>query len=234
MWKSSLFPIFIFVLSVLLFLAPPTYAISHLGEASVDWNSLKFSGVPVTVTDMFQRHSIDSSASLSRAVEFQEWRDHTLTQTVPQFATLRNSADADWLYASINTFGSGEGFTSVERGGRITPLETGDLTVSIDYTLSHSGVPSSQDNFNSLAIVDLTFQRDEGTALGSELGDGILAGTLSRPAPVKSGESLFFGIRVGADTRSVPLPDMLWPTLAGMLGIAFWAERKRRHERLMR
>lgn len=35
-------------------------------------------------------------------------------------------------------------------------------------------------------------------------------------------------------TSSVPIPDMLWPTLVGMIGIVCWAERKRRHKLIMR
>lgn len=36
----------------------------------------------------------------------------------------------------------------------------------------------------------------------------------------------------GEASGTVPVPDMLWPTLAGLIGIAFWAERRRRQARL--
>ena len=234
MWKSSPFLIFILrAISALLFLAPPSYAISHLGEAWVDWNSLKFSGVPVTVTDMFQRHSIESSTSPPTIIEFKDWRDHTLTQTVPQFATLRNSADADRLYASINTFGSGEGFTSVERGGRITPLETGNLTTSIDFNLRQSE-PIPQ-GIESVPQTGIHFFRDleiTENRLGSEISN--VCCQQSFTLPVERGESWFFSVDARVRTTSVPLPDMLLPTSLGLIGIALWVERRRRQGLFMR
>lgn len=222
-----------------LFLASTTYAISHLGEAWVDWTSLKFTGVPVTaVTEAFQRHEISINSSTLVGEVFRDWRDHTANHTVPQFATLLNSADANRLYASINTFGSNDGsiysYTAVERDGSFTPLKTGDLTISIDYTLRQSGVPSSQDNFSSESAVILDFYRGDRATVTNFSGDSMQTGTVSRTAPVEKGESLFFGVSVGVNTFSVPLPDMLWPTLAGMIGIAFLAEWRRRQTSLTR
>jgi hypothetical protein len=53
----------------------------------------------------------------------------------------------------------------VSWGSSFTALETGNPTVSIDYTLRQSGLPSLQDSFSSSSIVDLSFYRGDRAVL---------------------------------------------------------------------
>jgi hypothetical protein len=64
----------------------------------------------------------------------------------------------------------------------------------------------------------------------SVIGEGSKTGILSLTHWFKAGQYLDFQLRATSSTyyASVPIPDMLWPTLVGMVGISLYAERVRR------
>lgn len=45
-----------------LLLVPPVYAVNYTGEAILDWNTLKFSGIPIMITDKSQTQSMGYTA----------------------------------------------------------------------------------------------------------------------------------------------------------------------------
>ena len=124
------------------------------------------------------------------------------------------------------------------RAATFTAVDTGRLTISIDYTLQHVGVLTPPGGFSASESVYLhlagdTFNDSTSRSLSSILlSDGKETGILSLTGPYKNGELGFFITEALANgssgVSSVPLPDMLWPTLVGMIGLAFYVERTRR------
>lgn len=228
----------------LFLLVPSAHAVNYTGEAWLDWTSLKCSGIPITMTATNQTHNVFIHPNSVQSEFFEDWRDHITTLTVPQGATAVSAADSSRLYASFGTFGSGAGNDSVERVGVFSATDTGNLTISIDYTLRTIDVSSLQSNLYSWTGVGLRLYRENTTPiedhgiLNASSRDSVLGGTLSVTQSYQRGAIGSFVATAHAltDVRgsSVPLPDMLWPTLAGMIGIAFWAERRRQQARLTR
>lgn len=230
---SLLFGVFAFL--------PPVYAVNYTGEAWMDWNSLRFSGIPITLKDKEQTggafvRSFRSGEVINKGQDGLEWSNSNITSTIPQVATAIRSTDGERLYASVGIFGSGEGGVVMGRAATFTAMDTGRLTISIDYTLQHVGVPTPPGSFSASESVYLhlagdTFNDSTSRSLSSILSDGKETGILSLTGPYKNGELGFFiteALANGSSGVSVPLPDMLWPTLVGMIGLTFYVERTRR------
>lgn len=228
----------------LFLLVPPVHAVNYTGEAWLDWTSLKFSGIPIRMTETNQTHNVFIHPNSVRSEFFEDWRPHTTTLNVPQVATAISAADSSRLYASFSTFGSGTGHSEADRVGVFSAMDTGQLTVSIDYTLRTIDVSSLQSNLYSWTGVGLRLYRENTTPiedhgiLNASSRDSVLGGTVSVTQSYQRGAigNFVATATVLTDVRgsSVPLPDMLWLTLAGMIGIAFWAERRRQQTRLTR
>ena len=239
--------LFLGLLLSLLLLGPPAFAtsLSYLGEASFDWTSLSISGIPITLTGLGleQQHGATAqprpnTGNPGSGGTFFDWSDRTFTQTLPQAATSVSSADASRLFASVSMFGGPAiGISEVGRGAHFTAMQAGDLSISIRYTLSHAGVPALQSDLLSNATASLSIgaqfsstTRSERT-LSSALGNGIQTGTLSVTRSLREGENgSWFVFGQVAATSTVPEPDMLWPTLLGMITIAVYVERRRRQQ----
>lgn len=239
----------------LLLLVPPVYAVNYTGEAILDWNTLKFSGIPITMMEdrRSQGYSsfIDQNHTLNSG--FNDWRPYITTLNGPQGTTAITAADSSRLYAFFGTSGSMSGNSEVDRLGNFTALGTGQLTVSIDYTLRTIDVASLPNGFTlgTGGLLTLEAEHDHNSQMleshAQLFGLSGLTdqqqGTLSLTEPYQRGETGEFvasafvatsgagGSLPGFGGSSVPVPDMLWPTLAGMIGIAVWAERRRRQTR---
>lgn len=244
----------------LFLLVPPVHAVNYTGEAWLDWSTLRFSGIPVTMTtDKLQQttafalsHNPNQESDGKNEV-FPNWSDHTSTATIPS-VTAVSIADASRLYASVNLTGMGSGEADVTRWGGFSATDTGKLTISIDYSLQQIGASSLKDfplSSPQTPTVELLIRNEMfGQAFtpgerdsaglptvsgGGRLVDGDRTGILSVTSSFQRGESGYFVAGALLNAHSgVPVPDMLWPTLAGMIGIAFWAERRRRQARLAR
>lgn len=234
-------PLLSSLIVALFLLVPPVYAVNYTGEAWLDWTTLEISGIPITMTAPRQGHIVTIAPVTGPIIrqdhQFQDWRDHNATLSIPQVATAFSSADAERLYTSFGKSGSPAGQAEVFRDSRFTAMDTGNLTISIDYALQHNGVEVLQDSIGS-ANVFLQLGRDQSPLLAdrgelvSTSGDRIETGTLSLTRLYQSGDSGGFftaaHITASGGGSSVPVPDMLWPTMVGMIGLAFWAERRRR------
>lgn len=227
-----------------LLLAPPAYAVSYTGEAWLNWNTFQISGIPIQTSFIYQQHIVGGfsgpSSGDGRYADFPAWRNHTVTFSIPQVTTAVTSADSSRLYSAVTLFGSSveqQGQAILNRSAFFTALDTGNLHVSIDYSLRQFGV---RDGLGSNVDVTLILARDVAggddirstASLPSVEGDGIRTGTLSLTQSIQRGEAWSFlaGTSVAAAnlSSSVPVPDMLWPTLVGMIGLAFYVERTRR------
>ena len=219
-------------------LALPVHAVNYTGEAWMDWTSLRLTGIPITMRETSQLTNVVIPPNNTPEESFQDWRDHTTALNIPPVTALSH-ADANRVYASVSLAGPGVGSAQLYRSAVFTALETGKLTVSIDYSLQQSGVTSLPSDIESKSRAFLLLSNPSNVEalreLSSAAGDRTQSGTLSLTESFQKGEGGVFattlGVNVAERTGTVPLPDMLWPTLAGLIGIALWVERRRRHER---
>ncbi len=240
----------------LLLLVPPVHAVNYTGEAVLNWNTLQFSGIPVTMTtDKLQETTVVASpltpnqgVGKNKNDSFSNWSDHTSTVTIPSITAV-SIADASQLHTSVNVTGPGSGEADATRWGGFSAMDTGNLTISIDYTLQQIGALSLKP-FQLASPGPPTVSLSVGNKMFGEtitpgerevaqlpnvharLVDGDQTGTLSVTSSFQRGESGYFiadaSLTPNSGVSGVPVPDMLWPTLAGMIGIACWAERRRR------
>jgi hypothetical protein len=132
-------------------LALPVHAINYTGEAWLDWTSLRTTGIRITMREFGQIHGVVVSPNNFREDVFQDWRDHTASLNIPPVTSI-SQADANRVYTSVSTLGPSTGTASATRGLVFTALDTGKLTVSVDYTLQHTGVSNLPNDFTSRAI----------------------------------------------------------------------------------
>jgi hypothetical protein len=231
----------------LFLLVPPVYAVNfnYTGEASLNWNTLRFSGIPITLTEKNQGHGAFAPPNHSQNTIFQDWISHGTSFSFPQGETTaiaNTNADSNRLYAFVNLSGVGEparfgggqaNSASVERSSYFTAMDTGQLTVSIDYTLRQvgslpTGFEATERGLLVLAAGNFSRSGIDQSLLMTTLGAHAQSGTLSITESYQRGETGQFFAEPSVVAGFVPLPDMLWPTVIGMIGLAFYVERTRR------
>lgn len=224
----------------LFLLAPYVHAINYTGEAWLDWTSLRFSGIPISINSANQTQNVFIHPNSTRSDFSNEWHDHITNFSIPQVATALSDVNSSRVYASFDTFGSGTGNVDTGRTGVFSALGTGTLTISIDYTLQHIGVSTLQINdLHSSAGVGLSLFGENTPRLTEDHGlltassrDSTLSGTLTVTQAYQRGGIGDFSatsfVVTDVQGSSVPVPDMLWPTLAGIIGIACYVEWKKR------
>jgi hypothetical protein len=120
--------------------------------------------------------------------------------------------------------------------GLLTATEAGSLTISLNYTLSYSGVPIGDPDFFSHARAGLSVGNYADVNQQFAHKDFHLPplsdptnqqGTLSVSYLFNTGQSVPFSMFTIVNGQ-VPTPDMLWPTLAWLIGVALWWERRQR------
>jgi hypothetical protein len=235
------------VLNVLL-LASQAFAISYSGSALLDWGKLTFSGINITINSepLASRFThlagvMEAGGDIGRldltdgAPGFRPgWDDWTVIGS-NSIGTLVTAANVTSLYASATMTGSGpfgfETYVISERGGSLVANQTGYLTVSIPYILTHSGIQSSDVAFTSRGLASLSLNSvgsSTETFVDLHTASGITSrtGTLSLTRFFNEGE--FSTLLVHGSVTAVPAPEMLWPTLVGMVGIVLYVEMRRR------
>lgn len=227
----------------LFLLVPPVYAVNYSGDAVLDWSSLRISGIPITITGRDQHTDAIIYATptggpiLSHHDNyFHDWISHTDSVNHPQGGSAISIADSNQLSSSVHSLDSTlyiEAFT--DRSASFTAQDTGRLTVSIDYTLERP-VGKGTYEYGDLELGGGTNPHDaRDTASLSYIGSDntVQSGTFTVSQLFQRGGTGAFYTAVGASTTySVPIPDMLGPTLAGLIGLAVWAERRRRQSPL--
>ncbi|MEO6307500.1 MAG: hypothetical protein ABIO96_06600 [Nitrospiraceae bacterium] len=149
-------------LPISLCLTAPAWALSYTGSAQFDWSSLTFSGAGFTEEPHFYQQSaliLDVAIPAPCPIEakfcapmpaftkaeegFSQigLAERTVTASLPTVGTAFSLSTADSLLASAEVFGVGFAQSDVEWNTLLRPTESGPLTISIGYTLSHQNVP---------------------------------------------------------------------------------------------
>lgn len=120
-----------------------------------------------------------------------------------------------------------------QRAGWITANESGALTISVGYGLT-TVVATDVSRAGQGVLLQLSelaggFNDVDTATLDARFGAASRTGTLVSTIMMSAGEIARFSLSAGTggDITSVPEPDMLWPMLIGMVGIAILAERRR-------
>ena len=249
-----------------LLLTAPSWAQNYVDSAVLDLSTLKFDGIGVTLTPQWQSHEavvqelgINDTTIRTVNSTIQEGHvsvDRTVIADAPGFGSATAISDPTQLSAMIDLQGRRNAQSAVERDSVIHAQQTGFLTVSLQYTVAHSIVPSVVVSAPDTSVYgngvhvhsyislsdqgDLTSVHGElhgGTADASGMGSAtaIQTGTLSLTRWFTQGQTMDFTMRTEAlrslippSGQSVPIPDMLWPALAGLIGVSFVAEWRRR------
>jgi hypothetical protein len=221
----------------------PAFAISYSGSTLLDFSNFSFSGISITnlsSSSQFQVQSNDVAGPAGHqgdgAAFFTPWENHTEVNSIPGVITAVTVADGSQLSTSVTMNVCCIGTTAdpySSRFGSFIANEAGNLSIAIPFSLTHSGVPSPITGFSSIARASLSLGGISTSAkLDAAFGSGSRHGILSLTRFFGAGETGGFGLEtsINAAYRSVPAPDLLWPTLAGMIGIVFLAEWKRLKE----
>jgi hypothetical protein len=243
------------LLFVSLVLATPAWAVSYTGFAEFQWASLTFSGVAFTQTPRYSQQDanvvdVDFDTVTDGTIPVRVDNQSTFSQTgfvqptvqagLAGVGTATAFADSSSLVASANIGGVGMAQTFVEWGSVLTPLASGPLTVSLGYTLAHSGVPLTTGELKEFqAFARMQLVLDEQATHGvlvATTGDSSQSGILSLTGQMTAGVRSFLDIQPSlqmkrpiADVQSVPLPSMLWPTallFVGLAGLVAWRRRR--------
>jgi hypothetical protein len=168
--------------------------------------------------------------------------DEKFTEHLPSLGTVTTLASNTELSSSLHMVNLSNGWGLLVRDGLITATQAGSLSISINYSLSHSGVLATPD-FNANGALGMGvgyFETPSHQFLVEtfhirDFQSPTLFDPINQHGTLRlthlfanAGESIPFEIFAQTRVEKVPEPDMLWPTLAGMIGIAVFAERMRR------
>jgi len=225
----------------LLLFVMPASAYDYTGTTTIDLTTLRFSGIETTFTPQTKLaeafvigRTPDGGDTVSRRVQSQQdghWADHTFMSSPGQQGTAVALVDSS-QFMVFSTLTSAQSVGSdVWRSGELRASEAGTLTVSVQYAMSHSGIPTNLTNFQAhggpmLVVGDRTV-----LVRGGDIHtNGTETGTLSVSRAFTQGEVIT--VIVGArEVASVPVPGMLWPTLVMMVGIVCMVARRHPRER---
>jgi hypothetical protein len=233
----------LFLLTGLIFgvllLSPPAFAVSYSGSAQLDLSTLTFSGIDVRVSPFFQYQQAFVSENVganccggmtvNNTVDDRTgWSDRSVSAQLPLGLAV-TTADQSLLSAAVTNIDidAGQLNAQVWRRGILVANEAGDLTVSVRYALTNNGVPSSVSphwSFSAGTSLNLGGLDDTRDRLNS--GVGLETGTLSLTRWYNQGESTVIDLAAQTTGGSVPLPGMLWPTAALLIGAFVLARRK--------
>jgi hypothetical protein len=222
----------------LLFLAPPAFAISYSGSTLLDFSNFSISGIGITHLSSMSASQVQSNDVAGPAGHQGDgaafiipWENHTETNSIPGVVTAVTVADQTQVSTSVTMTLCCAGTAAdpySSRFGSFIANEAGNLTLTIPFTFMHSGVPNPITGFSSIAHANLSLSELSTSAqLDAALGIGSHQGLLSLTRFFGAGENGRFGLEtsINAAYRSVPEPDLLWPTLSGLVGIALFAMR---------
>lgn len=215
----------------LLLSVSPVIALSYSGSSLLDLTSLTFKGINFPLT----QDVLDSGGGLSLfaqdgvaridqyaepfigpSIQFNEsnsdtWKGDQIVTNVPMVGTATTTFDSTQLATSINLISRGLALGSILRQRTIFAQEASYLTVSIQYSLAQSGVPSSLTGFSgsSFANMYLGSSPPSHTLDFCPFGDGSQNGTLCLTRWFNANESALFALIGGTNaSKTVFMPDM--------------------------
>jgi hypothetical protein len=222
----------------LLFLTSPAFAISYSTSAFLDLSTLSFSGISTSSLSSGSQSQTQHTFITGSTTGFSNepsWLSAMVTQEDPQFGTAVAIAGPNLMTSSITYTGPSGGVSSfVYRDAAFTANSTGYLTASIQYGLAQGGVLANSPLQVGGSNVQMDFVflsngiSDALATHGSVVGDGSRTGILSLTQWFNAGQEARLSLSAASFASSVPVPDVLWPTLAGLISLAILAERTRR------
>jgi len=245
--------VFIALLGAVLFSSVPVFADSFSASVALDLRSLTFSGIPVSLSQViphpteptfsnippqtqnsFLFHHAANGAFLQDNISSPTWADGTVTEHLPAVGKATSLINSTELSSSMMLLTSGLAGSLTARDALLTASQTGALTVSIDYSLRHSGAVVGDPDFLTVGRAGLSVGRFGEATQQRHFADLFLPpldvpkmqqGTLSVTRFFNAGESTLFEIFTTV-AATVPEADMLLSTLVGLVGIAVLARRR--------
>jgi hypothetical protein len=200
----------------LLLVVMPASGSDYTGTTTIDLTTLRFSGIKTTftpetkLTEAFViSRSTDGGDATSRQVLMEkdgQWSDHTFMSSPGQQGTAVALVDST-RFIVFSTLTSAQSVSSeVWRSGELRAMETGTLTVSVQYSMSHTGIPTNLTSFIAHGGPRLVLGDRTVLAHGGDIdSNGTETGTLSVSQDFTPGEviTLIVGAR---EVASVPGP----------------------------
>jgi hypothetical protein len=244
----------------LLVLASPVFAVSYSATVAFDLASLTFSGIPVSFSTVIPPGTFDPFINSVEAEQRNTfinagttasfhnifsptWVNGATTDHIAGVGSVAVLATPVKLSTSIDLHSSGHGSSLIARHALLTATQAGSLTVRINYSITHSGVLVGDRDFFSVGraglsvgnFADVNQQRDFRDLHFSAIPplDAPLEqrGTASVTYLFNAGQSAPLSMFTTL-TATVPVPSTFWLTMAMMLGIVVFFERRRRGELL--
>jgi hypothetical protein len=227
--------LFIDILFYLLLLASPVFAISYSTSAFLNITTLSFSGVSISPLGSggFSQTVSTFLGGTTTGGSKSSWVSEKVNQHDSQVGEAGAIGDSKFMGTSANLIGSSGSLSSfVSRDATFSINGTGNLTVSIQYALAQSGLLEPAHVGGSFVTMDFVFLSngiaDQLQTQGSFPGDGSKSGTLRLTQWFDAGQEATLNLRTTSFVAQVPVPDMLWPTLAVIVGLAMFTEKRRR------
>lgn len=216
------------VLFVTLMLTVPAHALDYTGIASIDWSSLTFSA-PVTLEP--DRIEMNAASIAGGDTNISEWQGAgSMDFNIAGLGHVFTTSDSAQILASVNLISDGFGQAQMLREGFFVVGQTGDLTISLNYNLSHLGIPPA--DFTASAFADLGLGTQDQQVVLASNSDG-QTGTLSLTQFFTVGDQGVFSASVGVQGAgsggSVPIPHLYWPSLVSMVGLVMlgaWRQQR--------
>jgi hypothetical protein len=245
--------------TIVFLFTPSAFAASYSASVEFDLASLRFSGIPVSFSAVIPPGTFDplrndvtveqrdtfifaGTSVSSHNILSPNWINGATVDHIADVGTVTALATPVKLSSSIDLRSSGIGSSLIARNGLLTATQAGVLTVSINYSIFHSAILVGDPDFFSVGraglsvgnFADVNQQRDFRDLRLSNISplDAPLEqrGTASVTYSFNAGQSapleVFTTIR-----GSVPVPDMLWPTILGLLCIVGYSEGRQRRMR---
>jgi PEP-CTERM motif len=233
--------ILVTAISSFLFFAPPAFAISLSGSASLDWSALTMTGIDFTLSDFRQVVSANVGSQtgfVSAVTDPNAWLPSTVSASRPSVGGSTANISDTSVSGSLSLF-SNYAFASggAARWATITALTPGLLTITIPYQIQNHG-PISGEWFSltsaSIQFTNLDFTGGisdgasfEHTNASLNASGATMTGIASLIIPFIQGQTglLNFDTRVSA---SVPEPEPFLLIGVGLIGLALWHQRSLR------
>ena len=229
------------LLSGVLF-AVPAWAVvpsfDYSASSTIDLTTLRFSGILTTYTQFhqFSQVLVKNPDSFAGAAPQQEFAQNSGPTTVEQnvstslegVGTASAFQDASRMTASIHFAGPFFVTSNVYQFGNLVAQETGALTVTVQYTMTHSGLPTDLTTFTTTGGPVLSVGNDLDSKQNVFV-NGIQSGILSVTRFFTQGEQVVFSLSTDQNAHAVPVPPMVWPTVIGMIGLEVVVAWRREH-----